>query len=191
VSSSLALPEMSDERHEHGFLPLGGESAQSSSNPFSLEPNIEHTTAVNDPMPTQGLPIHPFNQSAPKTGLDMKFPGQSSQSSEEELGNSYGKSAAPLTMEEEPHHDFVTSQGLTMWPPTALAMTPPTSEVGKPNGNKIPRPRNPLIDAVAAHDKSKVMVICCLICNQLFLCSYISWSVVYDILNLFAVEKGC
>ncbi|KAI9392521.1 hypothetical protein POPTR_006G105800v4 [Populus trichocarpa] len=156
VSSSLALPEMSDERHEHGFLPLGGESAQSSSNPFSLEPNIEHTTAVNDPMPTQGLPIHPFNQSAPKTGLDMKFPGQSSQSSEEELGNSYGKSAAPLTMEEEPHHDFVTSQGLTMWPPTALAMTPPTSEVGKPNGNKIPRPRNPLIDAVAAHDKSKL-----------------------------------
>ncbi|XP_011019047.1 PREDICTED: protein SCAR2 isoform X2 [Populus euphratica] len=156
VSSSLALPEMSNERHEHGFLPLGGESAQFSSNPFSLEPNIEHMTAVNDPMPTQGLPIHPFNQSAPKTGLDMKFPGQSSQSSEEELGNSSGKSAAPLTMEEEPHHDFVTSQGLTMWPPTALAMTPPTYEVGKPNGNKIPRPRNPLIDAVAAHDKSKL-----------------------------------
>jgi len=174
VSSSLALLEMSDERHEHGFFPLGGESAQSSSNPFSLEPDIEHTTAVNDPMPTQGLTIHPFNQSAPKTGLDMKFPGQSSQSSEEELGNSSGKSAAPLTMEEEPHHDFVTSQGLKMWPPTALAMTTPTYEVGKPNGNKIPRPRNPLIDAVAAHDKSKVMVICCLICNQLFLWSYIS-----------------
>ncbi|KAJ6699403.1 hypothetical protein OIU79_012623 [Salix purpurea] len=60
VNSYLALPEMSDDRHEHGFLPLGGESAQSSSNPFSLEPDIEHTAAVNDPMPTQGLPIHPL-----------------------------------------------------------------------------------------------------------------------------------
>ncbi|KAF9680085.1 hypothetical protein SADUNF_Sadunf06G0083400 [Salix dunnii] len=156
VNSSLALPVMPDDRHEHGFLPLGGESAQSSSNPFSLEPDIEHTAAVNDPMPTQGLPIHPFNQSAPKTGLDVKFTEQSSQNSEEELGNSSGKSAVPQTMEEEPLHDFVTSQGIMMWQPTTLAMTPPTSEVGKPNGNKIPRPRNPLIDAVVAHDKSKM-----------------------------------
>ncbi|KAJ6331475.1 hypothetical protein OIU76_009954 [Salix suchowensis] len=156
VNSYLALPEMLDDRHEHGFLPLGGESAQSSSNPFSLEPDIEHTAAVNDPMPTHGLPIHPLNQSALKTGLDVKFPGQSSQNSEEELGNSSGKSAVPQTMEEEPLHDFVTSQGIMMWQPTTLAMTPPTCEVGKPNGNKIPRPRNPLIDAVAAHDKSKM-----------------------------------
>ncbi|CAK7343692.1 unnamed protein product [Dovyalis caffra] len=157
VNSPLALPEMTDERHEHGFLPLGGESAQSSSNPFSLEPSIEHAAAVNVPMPTSDLPIHPFNQSSPETGLEVKFPGQSSQNSKEEQGNSSGKSAAPLTAEEVPHHhDFVTSQGLTMQPPTTLAMTPPTYEVGKPNGNKIPRPRNPLIDAVAAHDKSKL-----------------------------------
>jgi len=161
VNSSLALSEMPDERHEHGFLQLGGESTQFSSNPFSLEPGINDTAALNDPMPTQGLPIRLFNQSAPETGLEVKFPGQSSQNAEGEQGNSSGKSAVPLNTEEEQHHhDFVTSHGLPIWPPTTLGMTPPTYEVGKTNGKKIPRPRNPLIDAVAALDKSKVMVIC-------------------------------
>ena len=161
VNSSLALSEMPDERHEHGFLQLGGESTQFSSNPFSLELGINDTAALNDPMLTQGLPIRLFNQSAPETGLEVKFPGQSSQNAEGEQGNSSGKSAVPLNTEEEQHHhDFVTSHGLPIWPPTTLGMTPPTYEVGKTNGKKIPRPRNPLIDAVAALDKSKVMVIC-------------------------------
>jgi post-segregation antitoxin (ccd killing protein) len=162
VNSSLALSEMPDERHEHAFLQLGGESTQFSSNPFSLEPGINDTAALNDPMPTQGLPICLFNQSAPETGLEVKFPGQSSQNAEgEQQGNSSGKSAVPLNTEEEQHHhDFVTSHGLPIWPPTTLGMAPPTYEVGKTNGKKIPRPRNPLIDAVAALDKSKVMVLC-------------------------------
>ncbi|KAJ6425157.1 hypothetical protein OIU84_025852 [Salix udensis] len=156
-NSSLALLEMPDERHGHAFLPLGGESTQFSSNPFSLEPGVNDTAAVNDPMPTQGLPIHLFNQSAPETGLEVKFPGQSSQNSEEEQQNSSCKSAVPLhTEEEQHHHDFVTSHGLPMWPPTTLGMTPPTYEAGKTNGSKIPRPRNPLFDAVAALDKSKL-----------------------------------
>ncbi|KAJ6299796.1 hypothetical protein OIU76_020728 [Salix suchowensis] len=157
VNSSLALLEMPDERHGHAFLPLGGESTQFSSNPFSLEPGVNDTAAVNDPMPTQGLPIHVFNQSAPETGLEVKFPGQSSQNSEEEQENSSCKSAVPPNTEEEQHHhDFVTSHGLPMWPPTTLGMTPPTYEAGKTNGSKIPRPRNPLFDAVAALDKSKL-----------------------------------
>ncbi|KAJ6871503.1 protein SCAR2-like [Populus alba x Populus x berolinensis] len=157
VNSSMALSEMPDERHEHGFLQLGGESTQFSSNPFSLEPGIDDTAAVNDPMPTQGLPIRLFNQLEPETGLEVKFPGQSSQNAEGEQGNSSGKSAVPLNTEEgQHHHDFVASHGLPIWPPTTLGMTPPTYEVGKTNGKKIPRPRNPLIDAVAALDKSKL-----------------------------------
>jgi hypothetical protein len=177
VNSSLALSEMPDERHEHGFLQLGGESTQFSSNPFSLEPGINDTAALNDPMPTQGLPIRLFNQSAPETGLEVKFPGQSSQNAEGEQGNSSGKSAVPLNTEEEQHHhDFVTSHGLPIWPPTTLGMTPPTYEVGKTNGKKIPRPRNPLIDAVAALDKSKVMVICGFFFAIGFLMSYaVQW----------------
>ena len=177
VNSSLALSEMPDERHEHGFLQLGGESTQFSSNPFSLELGINDTAALNDPMLTQGLPIRLFNQSAPETGLEVKFPGQSSQNAEGEQGNSSGKSAVPLNTEEEQHHhDFVTSHGLPIWPPTTLGMTPPTYEVGKTNGKKIPRPRNPLIDAVAALDKSKVMVICGFFFAIGFLMSYaVQW----------------
>ncbi|XP_011032580.1 PREDICTED: protein SCAR2-like isoform X2 [Populus euphratica] len=151
VNSSLALSEMPGERHEHGFLQLGGESMQFSSNPFSLEPGINDTAAVNDSM------LRLFSQSAPETGLEVKFPGQSSQNAEGEQENSSGESAVPLNTEEEQHHhDFVTSHGLPIWPPTTLGMTPPTYEVGKTNGKKIPRPRNPLIDAVAALDKSKL-----------------------------------
>lgn len=44
------------------------------------------------------------------------------------------------------------------WSSNALSLSLP-AEVGKVNGNpsvKAPRPRNPLIDAVAAHDKSKL-----------------------------------
>ncbi|CAN1820605.1 Protein SCAR2 [Linum perenne] len=55
---------------------------------------------------------------------------------------------------EQLHQNMVTSYGGTSWPPT-LAL-PPSYELGKANGNKLPRPRNPLIDAVAAIDKSKL-----------------------------------
>ncbi|CAN0879605.1 Protein SCAR2 [Linum grandiflorum] len=50
---------------------------------------------------------------------------------------------------EQPQQNVVTS-----WPPTSLAL-PPSYELGKANGNKLPRPRNPLIDAAAAN-KSKL-----------------------------------
>ncbi|XVF55007.1 hypothetical protein PTKIN_Ptkin06aG0001900 [Pterospermum kingtungense] len=53
-------------------------------------------------------------------------------------------------------HDRSTSEGEAAEPSTTLAL-----QDGNSNGNpivKIPRPRNPLIDAVAAHDKSKVIM---------------------------------
>ncbi|XP_022767841.1 protein SCAR2-like isoform X2 [Durio zibethinus] len=56
------------------------------------------------------------------------------------------------------HHDLSTSEEEAAWPSTMLALLP-VVEDGNPNGNrtlKLPRPRNPLIDAVAAHDKSKL-----------------------------------
>ncbi|XWS55461.1 hypothetical protein CRYUN_Cryun09bG0002000 [Craigia yunnanensis] len=55
-------------------------------------------------------------------------------------------------------HDLSTSEGEAAWPSNMLALLP-VAEDGNPNGNptvKLPRPRNPLIDAVAAHDKSKL-----------------------------------
>ncbi|XWS43908.1 hypothetical protein CRYUN_Cryun16bG0145100 [Craigia yunnanensis] len=55
-------------------------------------------------------------------------------------------------------HDLSTSEGEAAWPSNTLALLP-VVEDGNSNGNptvKLPRPRSPLIDAVAAHDKSKL-----------------------------------
>ncbi|XVE97166.1 hypothetical protein REPUB_Repub02eG0287800 [Reevesia pubescens] len=57
-------------------------------------------------------------------------------------------------------HDLSTSDREVAWPSNMLALLPVVEE-GNSNGNptvKLPRPRNPLIDAVAAHDKSKVFM---------------------------------
>ncbi|XVF08360.1 hypothetical protein REPUB_Repub06bG0219800 [Reevesia pubescens] len=54
--------------------------------------------------------------------------------------------------------DLSTSEGEAAWPSNTLALLP-VAEDGNSNGNptvKLPRPRSPLIDAVAAHDKSKL-----------------------------------
>lgn len=160
LESCLTLPKVPNESLAHGFPASGGESMQASSNPFSPVPTVEHTISGHDPVPSQGLPVQLLNQLAPETGLEGKVLDHGLQNLEGEHGNSPKKSVVPLTTEEEqPQLDSVTSQGETTWSPSTLAL-PPTYQVGKPNGNKLPRPRNPLIDAVAAHDKSKVMVIC-------------------------------
>ncbi|KAK8600060.1 hypothetical protein V6N13_060121 [Hibiscus sabdariffa] len=55
-------------------------------------------------------------------------------------------------------HDLSTSEGEAAWPTNTLALVQ-VAEKGNSNGNppvKLPRPRNPLIDAVAAHGKSKL-----------------------------------
>ncbi|PPR85534.1 hypothetical protein GOBAR_AA35156 [Gossypium barbadense] len=55
-------------------------------------------------------------------------------------------------------HDLPTSEGEAACPSNTLGLIQ-VSEEGNSNGNppvKLPRPRNPLIDAVAAHDKSKM-----------------------------------
>ncbi|GMI96408.1 hypothetical protein HRI_003310100 [Hibiscus trionum] len=55
-------------------------------------------------------------------------------------------------------HDLSTSEGEAAWPSNTLALVQ-VAEEGNSSGNppvKLPRPRNPLIDAVAAHGKSKL-----------------------------------
>ncbi|KAM7265473.1 hypothetical protein ACFE04_003156 [Oxalis oulophora] len=63
-------------------------------------------------------------------------------------------SSSLATGEEQPN--IQTSEGQLTWPSNAMALAP-TFEVETPYGNtvpKIPRPRSPLVDALAAHDKS-------------------------------------
>lgn len=64
----------------------------------------------------------------------------------------------PVTEEHEKQHVLSTpKEGATYTSSSSVSLPP--SEDGMPNGNrqiKLPRPRNPLIDAVVAHDKSKL-----------------------------------
>ncbi|XP_040971977.1 protein SCAR2-like [Gossypium hirsutum] len=55
-------------------------------------------------------------------------------------------------------HELSISEGAAVRPSITLALSPVVEDENS-NGNptvKLPRPRNPLIDAVAAHDKSKL-----------------------------------
>ncbi|GFY82475.1 SCAR homolog 2 [Actinidia rufa] len=65
----------------------------------------------------------------------------------------------PIRQDDHPQLVFSTSEGQTAWSSSTSILHPPVEEKGKPNGilqTKLPWPRNPLIDAVVAHDKSKL-----------------------------------
>lgn len=147
----LTSPEILDERPEYGFLSLEGEKSHSSSIPFSPIPTIEYTTLRHDPESSHEKLIEPLNQFGPETRSEDKTLQPTEQNySEGEWRNPFDTSMPPPTMEpEQPQHASLTSNGETPQVPGL---------VEKPNGNpaKLPRPRNPLIDAVVAHDKSKL-----------------------------------
>uniref|UniRef100_A0A2N9GAF6 Protein SCAR n=1 Tax=Fagus sylvatica TaxID=28930 RepID=A0A2N9GAF6_FAGSY len=95
----------------------------------------------------------PLNQLGPETGSEDKPLQPTLQNySEGERQNRFDTSIPPPTTGvEHPQQALLAPDGET---PQV-----PGSEGGKPNGNpaiKLPRPRSPLIDAVAAHDKSKL-----------------------------------
>ncbi|KAG6697831.1 hypothetical protein I3842_09G220600 [Carya illinoinensis] len=149
----LTSPLMPNERPEYGFLALDGEKAHLSSIPSTPMPTIEYTTHGHDPESSLKKPIEPSQQLGPETGsVDKELQPPLHYYSEEELQNPFDMSMPPPTVEAEQHqHALLTSDGET--PQVEGA------EVGKPNGNlatKLSRPPKPLIDAVAAHDKSKL-----------------------------------
>lgn len=132
--------------------------AREHGNPFDgsvLPPrNVEDAASNYDPVSSLEKPIHPLKQSASEPGLQ-----HTSEISEEEHGNPSDTSVPPpRKVEEQPHRGLSSSEGKSTWPSNPFALLT-TSEVGHANGSstvKLPRPRNPLIDAVAAHDKSKL-----------------------------------
>ncbi|KAJ0088535.1 hypothetical protein Patl1_31471 [Pistacia atlantica] len=155
LTSSL-LP---NEEPEDGFLASGGEVVQSSSNPFLSEPADRHTASDNEPVFSQGKLIYPQNQPIPETGLENNSLQSTSQNSEGGHDNTSNTLVLPpRKVEEQPQHSLPTSEGESAWSSNPFVFLP-TSEVGNANGSsvvKLPRPRNPLIDDVAALDKSKL-----------------------------------
>ena len=151
----LTSPAIPNERPEYGLLALEGEKSLSSSNPFSPIPTIEYTTPKYESESSQEKQIKPLNQLEPEIGSEDKTLQPSLQNySEGVRQNPFETSIPPPTIgAEQPQQALLTSDG-------EITQLPGTEE-GKPNGNpaiKIPRPRSPLIDAVAAHDKSKVNI---------------------------------
>lgn len=153
----LTLPVVSSERHGHGYLASEGEIVQPGSSSFPPTPTTQSTTTHN---PDASPVIQPLNQQAPKE--DSMTNQQSLQSSEGEEGNPFAKSIPPPPVaQEQVRLGLLMPDGGTPWSSNNTSIMP-ESEVGKPNGNpvnKLPRPRNPLIDAVNAHGKSKVIIL--------------------------------
>ncbi|XP_065853698.1 protein SCAR2 isoform X2 [Euphorbia lathyris] len=154
LNPSLNIPIATSEWQEDGYVAAGGDPLKSSLDTSS-------TVAIVVDEPTDTVPLHGsqtklLNHVIPESTSEPKKPENSLQSSAVEEQNYLEKPVfPPTTLEGQHHHDLATLHGQTTWSPSSLVL-PPTNEVGKSNGSKLPRPRNPLIDAVAAHDKSKL-----------------------------------
>ncbi|KAL7194937.1 hypothetical protein ACSBR1_035196 [Camellia fascicularis] len=145
----LALPTIFNERSQLGFLDSEGGTKQPTLNPITQVINVEDTGSTNPHRSLQENPIQPLHQSAPQTSSEDKKLNVTSVISEGKVVNRPDTTSPPPVMQDDwPQHIFSTSEGQIA-----------TFEDGKVNGNrqkKLPWPRNPLIDAVAALDKSKL-----------------------------------
>ncbi|XP_059668102.1 protein SCAR2 [Cornus florida] len=147
----LMLPSIYDERTQRGFLGLEGATVQPSLNPFSTVTSVEDTASTHASRSLQEKLIQPLDQLAPETGSCVI-------SNVKVMNPPDTAVPPPATEEEQPHHVFQTSERETSWS-SSISIPLTASEDGKANENrpiKLPRPRNPLIDAVAAHGKSKL-----------------------------------
>ncbi|XP_059462433.1 protein SCAR2 isoform X2 [Corylus avellana] len=149
--TSMPPPTMEAEQPQHASLTSDGETPHASLTSDGETPHVP------------GLVEKPnvlFDTSMPPPTMEAEQPQHASLTSDGETPHVPGlvekpnvlfdTSMPPPTMEaEQPQHTSLTSDGETPQVPGL---------VQKPNGNppKLPRPRNPLIDAVAAHDKSKL-----------------------------------
>ncbi|KAA8517488.1 hypothetical protein F0562_017781 [Nyssa sinensis] len=155
----LTLPAIYNERPQHDFLALGGGTVQPNMNPSSTvtSENIEGAASTCAPKSFEENMIQP--QLAPETSSeDMKLQSSGVNSEVKVVDHPDTPVSPPRMEDEQPQHVFPTSEGETVWSSSTSTLLP-AFEDGKQNGNwqlKLPRPRNPLIDAVAAHDKSKM-----------------------------------
>ncbi|XP_019463767.1 PREDICTED: protein SCAR2-like isoform X2 [Lupinus angustifolius] len=142
----------------HGYAVTSeGEMVQNSNSLPPVSP-AECSVSGHDSTSIQESPTHPPSQLMKETSLEVKTL-QSMSNAEGEQGHPSMLLMSPPNMGSmEPNRSFLPSMGEM---PSYLDTYAQTSDFeserinGKPK-NKLPRPRNPLIDAVVAHDKSKL-----------------------------------
>ncbi|KAJ4704318.1 protein SCAR2-like isoform X2 [Melia azedarach] len=151
--TSLSPSEKVEKQPQHGLQSSEGKMLQHT--PENSEGECENPSdmSVLPPGKVEEQTEHGLPNSEGKTLLHTP------EKSEGEHGNPSGTSVLPHgKVEEQSRHGLQSSEGESAWSSNPFVLLP-TSEVGKANGNsivKLPRPRSPLIDAVAAHDKSKL-----------------------------------
>ncbi|KAK2981784.1 hypothetical protein RJ640_010301 [Escallonia rubra] len=144
MNPSLLLPAMYSEMPHHAFHVGEREDVQPTLNPFLLVTTSGDTASLH--------------QIPPEASPDDKKLEQTSLISEAKAVNPPETSFPPTTIRDEQSHKVsLTSGGEIVW--SSGISSVPSADDGNPNGHrpiKLPRPRSPLIDAVAAHDKRKL-----------------------------------
>ncbi|XP_028764435.1 protein SCAR2-like isoform X1 [Neltuma alba] len=137
-------PSMEMVQHNHSLPPSEGEMASS----------LGH-----DPVSSQEKLAQPPSQLIEETTSEAKEPTHSVSNLEGEQEDPSVTPMLPSVEVVQHNHSLPPLEGEMASSLDIPATTSIETEGEKPNGiskNKLPRPRNPLIDAVAAHDKSKL-----------------------------------
>ncbi|KAH7866253.1 hypothetical protein Vadar_017689 [Vaccinium darrowii] len=155
----LVPPTICGVRSEHGSGASEEERAQPSTNAFSPATTIQDAVSANPPKVLPEELNHPLPQSASERSLeDEKLQGTSVVPEGKAMNPLETTFPPPMLQVDQPHTVSSPSEEQIVWSMSMSTPLPP-SEDGNQNGNrqtKLPRPRNPLIDAVVAHDKSKL-----------------------------------
>ncbi|XP_057970481.1 protein SCAR2 isoform X2 [Malania oleifera] len=129
--------------------------------PFSPISTVEDTTPTRPPSSLEQNAVQLLNHIEPETSLEDKKLQQTSQISAVDKVNCPETFGLPSSMDAEqlqgPQHMLLSPEGEMVCSSSTSQL--PGNEDGKPNGKpstKIPRPQDRLIEAVAAHDKSKL-----------------------------------
>ncbi|KAM7264956.1 hypothetical protein ACFE04_002639 [Oxalis oulophora] len=139
---------LSAQKPKHDFTGLASKMSEHHSELNSATPITKISSSREGSISSDEKLIQPFQERYKTTKTRLP----STHNSEAEHDYPYDASAS--RKEEQSH--LQTLEGLLARPSNKLALAP-TFEVEKPNVNtvlKMPRPRSPLVDALAAHDKS-------------------------------------
>ncbi|KAK4253375.1 hypothetical protein QN277_010694 [Acacia crassicarpa] len=150
------------EQEDPSIIPMPPPCMEMVQSNHSLPPSDDKMSSSlgHDPVSSQEKLAQPPNQLIEETTSEVKEPMHSMSNLEEEQEDPSVTAMPPPIMEIVQHnHSLSPSEGEIAPSLDMAATTSIETEGEKSNGiprNKLPRPRNPLIDAVAAHDKSKL-----------------------------------
>ncbi|XP_010256993.1 PREDICTED: uncharacterized protein LOC104597241 [Nelumbo nucifera] len=148
LDSSVLPVTIPDEKPQHGSFSLEGEMTW----PVSTSTQLPK---VGDGK-VNGKLMEPLNLSAAKPNIEDEMLQQNSLSPGRGASQNLDSSVLPMASDvEKLHNGSFSSEGEMMWPMSTSAQLP-NLEDWRINGKpwRQPRPRNPLIEAVASHDKS-------------------------------------